>query len=273
MRYLKVIWENKRAIHNIAVHKLKAQYAEQAFGIGWAIVNPLVYVFSFWFFFTIGIKGGGDVLGFPKIVWLFPGVLAYRQVASYINSAPKIIGKNKMLVKTIKFPVMTLPVIEILKELYVHIIVMLIMFVIYSIVGFTTTHTWAFLPDIYYLNFIYYWFVMLVFGVGVSLILCPIGVLIKDTKNLVSAIMQPMFWLTPVLFPVEGGISPFVEKVEMLLNPLYFFVRGYRETMVYDRFFFESPLYQLYMWCIIVVIYIIGIKVWKKTRELMPDLI
>lgn len=273
MKYLKVLFENKNTMHSIAVHKLKAEYAGQIFGIGWAILNPLIYILSFWFFFAVGLKSGEDVLGNPFIMWLFPGILAYRQVASYMTKAPTFIKKNKVLVKTIKFPVMTLPVIEILKELYVHILVMFVMFILYALIGYNQSSTWAYMPDIYYINFIYYWFTMLVFGVGVSLVLSPLGVLIKDTKPLMSALMQPMFWLTPVLYSVEGGISPLLEKLQMLLNPLYFFVAGYRDTMVYDRFFFEQPLYDLYFWIFILILYIIGFKIWTKTRELMPDLI
>ncbi|WOO89087.1 ABC transporter permease [Mollicutes bacterium LVI A0078] len=273
MKYLKVLYENRQSMHNITIHKLKASFANQIFGLGWAIINPLVYILSFWFFFAFGLKESDPILGIPFIMWLFPGILAYRQVSGYMTKAPNFIVKNKVLVKTIKFPVMTLPVIEILQELYIHVLVMVVMFGLYALIGLNQSGTWAYLPDIYYLNFIYYWFAMLVFGVGVSLVLSPLGVLIKDTRPLMSAIMQPMFWITPVLYTVEGGLSPTMEKVQMLGNPLYFFVAGYRDTMAYNRFFFEQPLYDLYFWFLMVVLYLVGFKIWTKTRELMPDLI
>ncbi len=275
MKYLKVLYEYRKTIHSVTIHKLKAGYADQIFGLGWAIINPLVYIFSFWFFFAVGLKSSGDILGNPFIIWLFPGVLAYRQVVRYVTQSPGFIKKNRVLVKTIKFPVMTLPVIEILQELYIHILVMGIMCVLYAIIGYSTTGTWAYLPDIYYINFIYYWFAMLVFGVGVSLVLSPLGVLIKDTKPLIGALMQPMFWLTPVLFSVDSSshADKVLRMLEQIFNPLYFFVDGYRGTMVYDKFFFQEPLYDLYFWILMIILYVVGFKVWTKTRELMPDLI
>lgn len=274
MKYLKVLYEYRKTIHNITIHKLKAQFADQIFGIGWAIINPLVYILSFWLFFAVGLKKSGPINGHAFILWLFPGILAYRQVAGYVTKAPSFIKNNKVLVKTIKFPVMTLPVIEILQELYVHIAVMFIMFVLYALIGYNQSGTWAYLPDIYYINFIYYWFAMMVFGVGISLILSPLGILIKDTKSLIGAVMQPMFWLTPVLFSVDGtaGFEPMLRKLEMLFNPLFFFVDGYRDTMVYNRFFFEGIKYDLYFWFIMLILYLVGFKVWTKTRELLPDL-
>lgn len=272
MKYLKVLYEYRKTIHNVTIHKLKASFADQIFGLGWAIINPLIYILSFWFFFAFGLKNSGPVLGVPFIVWLFPGIMAYRQVAGYMTKSPSFIKKNKVLVKTIKFPVMTLPVIEILQELYIHILVMFVMFVLYALIGYNQTGTWDYVPDIYYINFIYYWFAMIVFGVGVSLVLSPVGVLIKDTKPMMNALMQPMFWITPVLYAVEGGISPVMEKIQMLVNPLYFFVAGYRDTMVYDRFFFEGYKYDLYFWFLMLVLYFVGFKIWTKTRELLPDL-
>lgn len=273
MKYLRVLYENRYNIHNITIHKLKAQFADQIFGLGWAVINPLVYILSFWFFFGLGIKHGSPVLGIPFIVWLFPGILGYRVVAGFMTRSPSYIKKNKVLVKTIKFPVMTLPVIEVLQEIYIHILVMLVMFVIYALIGYNQAGTWEYLPTIHYINFVYYWFMMIVFGVGVSLVLSPLGVLIKDVRPMMSAIMQPMFWITPVLYAVEGGISPILEKVQMLVNPLYYFVDGYRDTMVYHRFFWEQPLYDIYFWFMMVVLYLIGFRIWTKTRELMPDLI
>lgn len=274
MKYINVILKNVQLIHQMAVHKLKSEYAEQAFGFAWAIINPLVYVFSFWFFFAVGVKKGAPINGNPYIIWLFPGVLSFRHLSSMINHSTKHIAQNKMLVKTIKFPVMTLPIIETLKEMYVHILVMGVMCILFTVIGYSLGSGLQYMPDIYYLNLIYYWIVMFAFGVAMSLILSPLGVLLKDTKNLVSAIMQPLFWITPVLYAVNdiNDPSPTLELLQKLLNPLYFFVYGYRQTFLYDAFFFEDPLYNLYIWIVIGIMFVIGMNIWKKTRELMPDL-
>lgn len=274
MKYLTVLYDYRKTIHNVTIHKLKAQFSDQIMGLGWVIINPLVYILSFWLFFAVGVRQSGPINGYPFIMWLFPGILAYRQVSAYMTSAPSFIKKNKVLVKTIKFPVMTLPVIEILQQLYIHILVMVIMFVLYAVIGYSQTGSWEYMPSIYYINFIYYWFAMLVFGVGVSLILSPLGVLIKDIKPLMNAVMQPMFWLTPVLFSVDGNTNTelLLRKAAMLFNPLFFFVDGYRDTMVYNKFFFEQPMYDLYFWFLMFILYVVGFKVWTKTREIIPDL-
>lgn len=256
----------------MATHKLKIQYADQILGYSWAVINPMIYVVCYWYFFQVGIRGGTDVNGYNYILWLFPGVLVYRCISALINNAPTVLLKNKILVYTVKFPVILIPVIEVLKEVYIHIIVMLIMFVVYAIIGVTTSGTLSALPSVYYINFIFYWIMLIWFGVTISLLLGPIGLLLKDTKNFVSAIMQPVFWISPIIYPIEHGLRPAVEKLELLFNPIYFFIYGYRETMVYKSFFFEHLLYDIYFISVMIAVNFISVVLWKKFRPYFADL-
>ncbi len=265
MDYFKIIWNKRSTIHKLAVHKVKLQYADQSFGIAWALIKPLVTVFSFWFFFKIGLRSGSPVDGQMFILWLFGGNMIWMLTSEVIGKAPKVIQSNSVLVTTIKFPVMTLPIIEVLSSLYVHIGVMFIMFFIFVLIGGTT-----YLPDIYYLNFIYYWFTFFVFFVGFSILIAPLGVLIKDVSSFIGAILMPLFWMTPVLWNPQTELIALLEK---LFNPFYYFVVGYRETLLYNTFFFEEIWYDIYIWLVIGLIYVIGFSVWKKSRGLMPDLI
>lgn len=259
-------------IHRMTLHKLKIQYSDQILGYTWAIINPMVYVICYWYFFQVGLRGGSNINDHNYILWLFPGVLVYRCISALITNAPTILQKNKILVYTIKFPVHWIPIIEVLKEIYVHVIVMFVMFGLYAIIGYTVEGTSVGLPSVYYINFIYYWLMLIWFGITISLLLGPIGLLIKDTKNFISAIMQPVFWISPVLYPVEHGLRPLVEKLEIMFNPIYFFIFGYRETMVYKSFFYEHFKYNLYFTVTLLCVNIISVVIWKKFRPYLSDL-
>ncbi len=261
MKYLKLINKYKNEILFLSYQKVKTQYLETAFGIGWAVVQPLVYVLTLWFFFTIGLKSGTPVDGHPFILYLFAGVMPYNHVSGAIRGGTKVILSNSVLVKTIKFPVMALPLIEVLAKMYVHIAVMILVFIVFAINGEP--------PTIYYINFIYYWTVMIVYLTSFTFFLSSISVLIKDVPSLINAIMQPLFWVTPVMW-YQPGIIDFMEK---LFNPVYFFVYGYRETMLYGRFFWQDPLYDIYMWIIIGLMFLIGMRFWHKLRPIMADII
>ncbi|MFV0288611.1 MAG: ABC transporter permease [Mycoplasmatales bacterium] len=265
MKYLKLLYGYRKEILFLAYQQIKTRYLETAFGIGWAIVTPMVFMFSFWFFFTVGLRGGAPQAGNPYLLNIFASYMPWFVISELITSGTGVIKANGVLVKTIKFPVMALPMINVLSKMFVHIIVMLIVCIIYVFLG-----GWTYLPDIYYINFIYYWFTMLVFFTGLTFFLSSLATIIRDVKPLVGAIMMPLFWMTPVLYTPQ---SLRFDIIMRLVDPLYYFIIGYKETLLYEKFFYEEIWYDIYIWVIIALIYIVGMLFWQKVRPLMADLI
>lgn len=259
-------------LHNLVLHKIKLQFSDQILGYSWAVLNPLTYLFSFWFFAYVGIRSG-IVQGIPFVVWVMPGLLAYRFVTTVFSHSATILTGNGMLIKETRVDVRLVPLIEAMKECYIHFAVMLIMFVIFTVIGRSAGCGWDYLPNIYYLNFIYYWFTAIVFVVVLAYLFSGIGLLFRDTKNIINALMVPIFWMTPVLFSVENGLQPVVEKAEKLFNPFYYFIHGYRNTMLYHTFFFENTWYNVYIWVIIIIFALIARRIWKFILPIISDLI
>lgn len=261
MKYLKSLYQYRNEIKFLSYQKVKTTYLETAFGMGWAVVKPMTYVLTFWIFFAFGLRSGAPTEGHKFILFLFAGTMPWFLLSETITGGTKVITSNALLVKTIKFPVMALPLIEVLSKMYVHIAVMFLVFIVYTINGYP--------PTIYYINFIYYWIMMIIFLTALNFLLSSVSVIIRDVQNLVASLMQPLFWITPVLWS-QPGMLDFVER---LFNPLYFFIVGYRETLLDGVFFWEDLTYDLYMWCIIIVIFAIGMRFWTKLRPIMADVI
>lgn len=263
---------NYKQLHYLVLHKIQLDFSDQLFGYLWAIINPLVYIFSYWFFAYIGLRGG-EVNGVPYIIWLVPGVLSYRFSVQVIARSSTMLTNNAMLIKDVDIDARMIPLIETLREVYVHIVLMFVMFIVFIIIVYSMLGEFMYLPSVYYINFIYYWTIATIYLTLLSYILSAIGVMFRDTKNIVSAIMTPLFWMTPVLYPVEHGINPLLEKFEIVLNPLYYFIRGYRNTFIYHRFFFEDTLYNLYIIIIIIIMAIFARKLWKFLMPILADLV
>lgn len=265
MKYLKLMNRYKNEILFLSYQNVKTQYLETTFGLSWALVKPMTFVFTFWLFFTVGLRGGSPVNGDPYLLALFAGYMPWFVISEMINSGTGVIVGNAMLIKSIKFPVMSLPLINVLSKMYVHIAVMICVFIFFVLYGGT-----GYLPDIYYINFIYYWITLIAFFTAITFILGSITVIIKDVKPLVGALMQPLFWLTPVLYVPD---TPKFELFMRLIDPLYYFIIGYKETLLLDKFFWEDIWYDIYIWIIIVLMYVLGLMFWNKIRPLMADLI
>lgn len=265
MNYIKLLKEYRKEISFLAYQQIKKQYLETAFGISWAVVKPMVFIFSFWFFFTFGLRSGSSANGTPYLLNIFAAYMPWFFISEVITSSSGVILGNKVLIQTIKFPVMALPLINVLAKLMVHIAVMCLVILFYMIYG-----GFSYAPDIYYINFIYYWITMIAFFTSLTFLLSSVGVVIKDVKPLIGAIMQPLFWITPVLYTPS---TPMMELLMRTLDPLYFFIVGYKETLISEKFFFEDIGYDIYIWIIILIMFLIGIKFWNKIRPYMADLI
>ncbi len=259
-------------IHHMVIHKIKLDYSDQLFGYLWALINPIVLIFSYWFFAYVGLRGGtiGEI---PYICWIVPGVLVYRFLSSVLSASSTMLIKNAGLIKGSNIDIRYYPLIETLKEAYVHIVVMIVMFGLYAILGYTMTGSWEYLPTVYYINFAYYWIVLFVYVNLIGYIFSALGILFRDTKNIIKAILTPLFWMTPVLYPVENGINPMLEKIEMIVNPFYYFIHGYRETMVYGTFFYTDTLYNVYMWIVMLIMLLFARKIWKFVYPIAADLV
>lgn len=259
-------------LHNLILHKIKLQFSDQMFGYAWAILNPLTYIFSFWFFAYIGVRSG-TVQDLPFVVWVIPGLLAYRFVITVFSRSSTMLTGNSLLIKETGVDVRVIPLIEALMECYIHVGVMLVMFIIFALIGYSSGEGWSYLPSVYYINFIYYWITAMAFVVVIAYIFSAIGVVFRDTKNLIGAVIVPIFWMTPVLFSVENNQAPTLELIEKIVNPFYYFIDGYRNTMLYDTFFFEEWKYDIYIWLLILIFGLLAKRIWKFILPIVSDLV
>ena len=107
------------------------------------------------------------------------------------------------------------------------------------------------------------------FLTALSFFLSTIAIMIKDLPMLVNSLMMPLFWITPVMWEATG----LLKYVMMLINPFYYFVLGYQDTFVYKHFFWETPIYDVYIWLIIEVLLLVGLKLYQRLRPIMADVI
>jgi teichoic acid transport system permease protein len=57
------------------------------------------------------------------------------------------------------------------------------------------------------------------------------------------------------------------------LNPFYYIVAGYRDSMLTGNWLIERPTLGLYFWSVTIVLMLIGLKVFKKLRPHFSDVL
>ena len=186
----------RKQIIKLAKSDLIKTYRGSALGWAWAIIKPLVTIFVFWFAFSMGLRHGQDVDGYPFILWLIAGFLPWFYMTEMITQGAACIRKNKHMVTKMKFPVSTIPTFTGLSKLVVHLVLLLIVIVIFCLFGY--------LPDIYYLQLPLYILMMLVFFIFWALFSGMLSALSKDFQNLVNAFVTALFWMSGIIYNVNN---------------------------------------------------------------------
>lgn len=260
--FLKAILQNRRLLLELTKNDFKQKYVGNILGIFWAFIQPTAMIAIFWFVFQVGFKSQ-PVDNFPFILWLVSGMFPWFYFAEGLSTGTNSIMANSFLVKKVVFRVSLLPLIPLLSAVAIHIFFIFFMFGMFMYYGY--------MPDIYWLQIPYYLFAMSVLLIGLSWITSSIVVFFKDIGQLVNIVIQFGFWLTPVFW----NMSTIPEKYHWIikLNPMVYIIEGYRNSVVYHKWFWQDINMTLYFWMVTGTLFVIGAFTFRKLRPHFADVL
>ncbi|MBR2716081.1 MAG: ABC transporter permease [Ruminococcus sp.] len=272
-----IIKEHKgfsKQIFLLAKNELIKTYKGAVIGPFWAVVKPAFTLFVYWFAFTVGIKALGDVNisvngeyinTFDRFTFMLVGFIPWFFISDSITQGAKSIKQNRQFVTKVSFPVSTIITYTSLARLYVHFLLASLMYlyvIFISGVGVT----------IYNLQFFLYCPLMFLFFVVLAWSTAPMSAFSADFENMIISIMSGIFWVSGVIYSSYDFTSGFL-KYLMLLNPINFFANGYRNTFLYERWFYEYPLELIIFGIEFLVVLALGIFNYNRLRKRLPDVL
>ena len=265
---IKLIIEEHRTyskqIIKLAKSDLIKTYRGAALGWAWALVKPLITLFVFWFGFTVGLRHGKPINGYPYFLWLMAGFLPWFYMRDMIGGGAECIRKYKHLVTKIMFPISIIPTFTSLSHLVVHLIVCTITILIFIV--------WGFRPDVYMLQIPIYMFMMWLFFEAWSLFAGMLSALSKDFLNLIKSFIQALFWLSGVIYDVNKINNATVRTV-LKFNPVTVISSGYRKVFIYKEWFWEDKIELLGYATTLAVVTILALWAYKRLRKEIADVL
>lgn len=254
----------KNQIFKLAKADLVKTYRGAALGWAWAIIKPTVTIFVYWFAFAIGLRISNDVNGYPYFLWLIAGVIPWFYLSEMITGGTECIRRYSYLVTKMKFPVSTIPTFVNVSKFTIHLMLVYIMIVIFRIFGYT--------PDIYLLQLPFYMLLAFIFCNVWSWFSASLGVISKDYANLVKAFITAIFWLSGIMWNPDT-VKSHALKIFLNLNPVTYLVNGFRNCFINKVWFWEQPKRLLYFVIFILIMLFLGIRIYKKVRKDIPDVL
>ena len=256
------LWKNKRLIFNLAKNDFKTKYAGSYLGIFWAFVQPIVTILVYWFVFQVGFRSG-TVSEFPFVVWLTCGMVPWFFFSDAWMSATNSMLEYSYLVKKVVFNIGILPMVKILSAFFVNLFFILVMLVLCAVYGYY--------PNLYSLQFIYYIFAMFMLVLSLSYLTSAIVIFFRDLTQLMNIVLQVSMWMTPIMWN-KAMLDESLWWI-LKLNPMFYIVQGYRDSILEQTWFFEHMTWTIYFWVFIIVAFIIGTAIFKKLRPHFADVL
>lgn len=257
-------WEYKSQLPKLAKSDLNKTYKGALLGWAWAIIRPAILIFVFWFAFTIGLRHGKPVDGYPFFLWLIAGMIPWYYMRDMLNSGSSSIRRYKYLVTKIKFPISTIPTFVSMANLAVNTGLIVIMMIIFWLFGYA--------PTIYYLQIPFYILLMFLFWTAWGLFSGILSAISSDFLNLIKSLTQALFWLSGILYDARTIEQPIIRKI-LLFNPVTILVNGFRNVFINHQWFWEQPRELRNLLIVYILMCLLAIWAYKRLRKELPDVL
>ncbi|MDX6369283.1 MAG: lipopolysaccharide transport system permease protein, partial [Gaiellaceae bacterium] len=208
---------------------VQAKYRGSLLGVAWTLANPVLLMAVYLLVFSVLWKTPFGSEGHYAL-FLLVGLSAWIFFATSVQSASRSLLDNANLIRKTRFPRQLVP----LSVVATHLISFAVMLVALLAVNF------ALLPRVRATEWlaIPLGLAVVAISAGLALAIASLNVLFRDIEFLVSALLLPLFFLTPILYPLS---SPQIARRDWVVslihwgNPLSPMVEALRDPLFYGR--------------------------------------
>lgn len=229
LRDMVEVWKYRELLWNLVVRDIKVRYKNSLMGFLWSLLNPLLQVatITLVFKYIIGMRGHNfsAYLLCAILPWFFIQLSILESCTSVLN--------HSRLVKKNYFPREILPMSVVFSNL-THLALAFVVFFIYVVfyLHAPVTKSWLLLPVVTAIN--------VMFTMGICFFVAAMNIFYEDVKYLANAILNLLFYLMPILFPIE--MIKYSQKIpdqyrELLVriysvNPVSYTLSAYKKILL-----------------------------------------
>jgi len=208
----------------LALTEWKLRFFDSALGYVWTLMRPALFFGVLYVVFSLIVEFGEDVAHYPSL--LLTGMVVFFFFQEATSRAVTAVVDNENLVRKIHFPRMAIPMSVVLTATFALCLNLIVLLGLVLINRVTPRLSWLELPIVLA--------ILIVFSIGVAAILSALYVRARDLNPIWDVTTQALFYLTPVLFPIQLVIDRSSEKVAhlLMLNPLAALIQEARHAIV-----------------------------------------
>lgn len=254
---------NRQLIFQLVKRDILSRYKGSGFGITWSVLNPMLMLAVYTFFFSVVFKARwseADGKGSFAII-LFVGLIAHGFFAEVFNRSPTIILSNVNYIKKVVFPIEILIWVAIGSALFNMTISLIILLIAQIILNQSIPITALYFPIII--------IPLILVTLGLAWFLSALAVYARDIGQMTGVVTSVLMFMSPIFYPVSA-LSP-KYQVWMQVNPLTFIIEESRNALIFG----VAPSWDRWLVSFIVGCVIAWLGFWwfQKTRKGFADVL
>ena len=182
-----------------------------------------------------------------------------------LNGGTNALIEYNYLVKKVVFKISILPIVKIISALFVHVFFVVFALILCVCYGYT--------PSLYTLQIIYYSICTFLLVLGLVYATSAIVIFFRDLTQIISIFLQVGVWLTPIMWDINMLSShPWLIKL-FKLNPMYYVVTGYRDSMLGHVGIWNHASWTIYFWVVTILLFGLGSVIFKRLKPHFADVL
>jgi lipopolysaccharide transport system permease protein len=267
-RICRQIWRHRQLLRQLTNRAVQQRFRGSALGLIWAMLNPIfmLLIYTLVFSVILTVKWNGQGSSFVFAMNLFCGLIVYGIFAESVGAASMQVLSNPSYVKKILFPLEILPLAGLGAAIVFNLFGLAILLVCTQFfLSPLSVHVIA-LPIV--------WIPLFLLTAGLSWLVASMGVFVRDIGQLIIIILQAVFYLCPIIYPLKALTSRLpipMQRLYLWLNPLAVSVEETRQVLLQHSW--PQLTWLLPNCAISLLIFIFGYYVFMRSKRGFADVI
>jgi homopolymeric O-antigen transport system permease protein len=243
-------------VRNLVSKDLKVKYRESFLGLLWSLLHPALMLLVYTFAFKVVLRVQRE----NYVYFIVAGLLPWTFFSGALLASTQSIVGNAALIRRIYFPRELLPIASVL-FCFTQLLLAFAVFIPVVLLVSGLHLSWAMTLTVPLL------LLHLIFTIGVAFALSSLTVHFRDVAHLTEVFLPLVFWITPILYPVEMVPKAFRRWIS--LSPTALFAVSYQEVLLQARLPEWSLLAPMVGWTFATLV--LGYLVFRRLHRRMAE--
>lgn len=213
------LWEYRELLYFLVWRDIKVRYKQTVLGAAWAIIQPLVTMIVFAYFF--GILARVPTEGIPYPIFFYTGLLIWTFFSNAVSSGANSLLGNTNLITKVYFPRLIIPSAAVGAGLMDFAIASVLLVGLLIYYDFPITLSYLMLIPVILITTLY--------ALGMAVLLSALNVKYRDIRYALPFAMQIWLFVSPIIYP--ASLVPDEWRWVLVLNPMTGIIESFRAAL------------------------------------------